>query len=161
VKSIEDHIMKGDARSMTANNPLTPARKLTSQEVADLTALAIPAHLATFDLTGFPRVIPLWFLWEDEIFYMSSGPKSRHVQDLVRDSRAGLCITIEEGQTQTGYRPFRQIMVQGYAQVQPDLDGKWASKLIRKYITGQAGEVRVKLEAGKPHVVIALRPEHF
>lgn len=146
---------------MTANNPLTPARKLTPQEVADLTALAIPAHLATFDPTGFPRVIPLWFLWEDEIFYLSSGPKSRHVQDLVRDSRAGLCITVEEDQTQTGYRPFRQIMVQGYAQVQPDLDGKWAGKLIRKYIAGQAGEGRVKLEAKKPHVVITLRPERF
>src|SRR5215471_9132799 len=88
-----------EMRGMTANNPLTPVRKLTPQEVADLTALAIPAHLATFDPTGFPRVIPLWFLWEDEIFYMSSGSKSRHVQDLVRDSRAGLCITVEEDQT--------------------------------------------------------------
>ena len=52
-------------------------------------------------------------------------------------------------------------MVQGYAQVQPDLDGKWAGKLIRKYIAGRAGEVRVKLEAEKPHVVITLRPERF
>jgi nitroimidazol reductase NimA-like FMN-containing flavoprotein (pyridoxamine 5'-phosphate oxidase superfamily) len=136
-------------------------RKLTPQEVADLTALAIPAHLATFDPTGFPRVIPLWFIWEDEIFYLSSGPRSRHVQDLARDPRAGLCITVEEDQTRTGYRPFRQIMVQGYAQVQPDLDGKWACKLIRKYIAGRAGEVRVKLEAEKPHVVITLRPERF
>ena len=82
-------------------------RKLTPQEVADLTALAIPAHLATFDPTGFPRVIPLWFIWEDEIFYLSSGPRSRHVQDLARDPRAGLCITVEEDQTRTGYRPFR------------------------------------------------------
>ncbi|MBV9258294.1 MAG: pyridoxamine 5'-phosphate oxidase family protein, partial [Ktedonobacteraceae bacterium] len=123
--------------------------------------LAIPAHLATFDPTEFPRVLPLWFLWEDEIFYLSSSPKSRHVQDLVRDSRAGLCITVEEDQTQNGYRPFRQIMVQGYAQVQPDLDGTWAGKLVRKYIAGQAGEVRVQLEAKKPHVVIALRSERF
>ena len=146
---------------MTANDPLTPVRKLTPQEVADLTALAIPAHLATFDPTGFPRVLPLWFLWEEEIFYLSSGLGSRHVQDLVRDPRAGLCITVEEGQTQAGCRPFRQIMVQGYTQVQPDLDGRWAGKLIRKYILGQAGEGRAKLEAGKPHVVIALRPERF
>ncbi len=146
---------------MTANNPLTPVRKLTPQEVADLAALAIPAHLATLDPTGFPRVIPLWFLWEDGSFYLSSGPGSRHVQDLARDPRAGLCITVEEDQTEAGYRPFRQIMVQGYAQVQPDPDGRWACKLISKYITGQAGEVRAKLEAGKPHVVIALRPERF
>ena len=136
-------------------------RKLTPQEVANLTALAIPAHLATFDPTGFPRVIPLWFIWEDEIFYLSSGPRSRHVQDLARDPRAGLCITVEEDQTRTGYRPFRQIMVQGYAQVQPDLDGTSAGKLMRKYIAGQAGEVRVKLEAKKPHMVITLRPKRF
>ena len=78
-----------------------------------------------------------------------------------RDPRAGLCIAVEEGQTEAGYRPFRQIMVHGYAQVQPDTDGRWAHKLIGKYITGQAGVVRAKLEAGKFHVVIALRPERF
>jgi len=146
---------------MATDDTSTLVRKLTPQEVADLTALAIPAHLATLDPTGFPRVIPLWFLWEDGIFYLSSGPKSRHVQELARDPRAGLCIKVEEGQTEAGYRPFRQIMVQGYAQVQPDPDGRWACKLIGKYITGQAAEVRAQLEAGKPHVVIALRPEHF
>ena len=72
---------------MTANNPLTPVRKLTPQEVADMTALAIPAHLATFDPTGFPRVIPLWFLWEDEIFYLSSGPKYNGPRKLDRGLR--------------------------------------------------------------------------
>ena len=146
---------------MATDDTSTLVRKLTPQEVADLTALAIPAHLSTLDPAGFPSIIPLWFLWEDEIFYMSCGPKSHHVQDLARDPRAGLCITVEEGQTEAGYRPFRQIMVHGCAQVQPDPDGRWARKLIGKYITGQAGVVRMKLEAGKPHVVIALRPERF
>jgi hypothetical protein len=83
------------------------------------------------------------------------------VQDLARDPRAGLCITIEESQTETGYRPFRQIMVRGYAHVQPDTDASWARKLIGKYIPGEAGVRRAKLEAGKPHVVIVLRPERF
>lgn len=146
---------------MATDDTSTLVRKLTPQEVADLTDLAIPAHLATLDPAGFPRIIPLWFLWEDGIFYLSSGPKSHHVQDLARDPRAGLCLTVEEGQTEAGYRPFRQIMVHGYAQVQPDPDGRWSRKLIGKYITGQAEVVRAKLEAGKPHVVIALRPERF
>ena len=146
---------------MATDDTSTLVRKLTPQEVADLTALAIPAHLATLDPAGFPRIIPLWFLWEDGIFYLSSGPRSHRVQDLARDPRAGLCITVEEGQTEAGYRPFRQIMVHGYAQVQTDPDGRWSRKLIGKYITGQAGVVRAKLEAGKPHVVIVLRPERF
>jgi nitroimidazol reductase NimA-like FMN-containing flavoprotein (pyridoxamine 5'-phosphate oxidase superfamily) len=143
------------------NDSITPARPLTQQEIADLTSLAIPAHLATLDPVGFPRVIPIWFLWEEGIFYLSSGPQSRHVQDLARDPRAGLCITVEESQTETGYRPFRQIMVRGYAYVQPDTDASWAQKLISKYIPGEAGAQRAKQEAEKPHMVIALRPERF
>ena len=83
------------------------------------------------------------------------------MQDLVRDPRAGLCITIEEGQTEAGYRPFRQIMVRGEASVQPDIDAIWSRKLISKYITGQAGVARAEHEAGKSHVVIVLRPERF
>src|SRR5260221_11284747 len=146
---------------MATDDTSTLVRKLTPQEVADLTTLAIPAHLATLDQALFPRIIPLWFLWEDGIFYLSSGPKSHHVQDLARDPRAGLCITVEEGQTEAGYRPFRQIMVRGYAHVQPDTDASWARKLIGKYITGQAGVLRAQRIAGEPPVVIVLRPQRF
>jgi len=144
---------------MATNSPLV--RRLTQQEIVDLVSLAMPAHLATLDPAGFPRVIPIWFLWEDGSFYLSSGPQSRHVQDLARDPRAGLCLTIEESQTETGYRPFRQIMVRGLAHVLPDTDASWARKLIGKYIPGEAGMRRARLEAGKPHVVIVLRPERF
>jgi len=146
---------------MATNDPPPAARPLTPQEIADLTGLAIPAHLATLDPAGFPRVLPIWFLWEDGSFYLSSGPQSRHVQDLARDPRAGLCITMEESQTETGYRPFRQILVRGKAVVLPDTNASWARKLISKYIAGEAGRLRAELEAEKPHVVIVLRPERF
>lgn len=144
---------------MVPHNQPVPARPLTQHEIADMLALAIPVHLATLDAAGFPRVIPIWFLWEEGVFYLSSGPQSRHVQDLARAPRAGLCLAVEESPTETGYRPFRQIMVRGYAHVQPDTDASWARKLIGKYIPGEAGMRRAKQEAGKPHVVIVLRPE--
>ncbi len=146
---------------MATDNTPTPLRNLTPQEIAHLLDLAIPAHLATLDPAGFPRITPIWFLWEDGIFYMSSGEERRHVHDLVRDPRAGLCIDIEESQTQGGSRPYRQIIARGYAQVQPDADERWARKLILKYITGQAGALRAQQSAGKPLTVIALRPERF
>ncbi len=146
---------------MATDDTPTPLRTLTPQEIAHLLNLAIPAHLATLDPAGFPRITPIWFLWEDGIFYMSSGQEKRHVHDLARDPRAGLCIALEEGQTQGGSRPYRQIIVRGYAHVQPDTDERWAHKLILKYITGQAGALRAELCAGKPLAVIALRPERF
>jgi hypothetical protein len=45
---------------------------------------------------------------------IDSGQEKRHVHDLARDSRAGLCIALEEGQTQAGNRPYRQIIVRGF-----------------------------------------------
>lgn len=146
---------------MAKDDTLTPLRKLSQQEIADLLNLAIPAHLATLDPAGFPRITPIWFLWEEGIFYMSSGQEKHHVHDLARDPRAGLSIAIEEGQTQGGSRPYRQIIVRGYAQVQPDTDVRWARKLILKYITGQAGTLRAQQSAGKPLAVIMLRPERL
>lgn len=146
---------------MVTDDTATPVRSLSKQEIAHLLNLAIPAHLATLDLAGFPRITPIWFLWEDGVFYMSSGQERHHVHDLARDPRAGLCISIEEGQTPEGSRPYRQIIVRGYAQVQPDTDELWARKLILKYITGQAGVLRAQQSAGKPLAVIALHPERF
>ena len=146
---------------MAADDILTPVRKLSQQEIEHLLQLTIPAHLATLDSAGFPRITPIWFLWENGIFYMSSGQERRHVHDLARDPRAGLSIAIEEGQTQEGSRPYRQIIVRGSAQVQPDIEEIWASKLILKYITGQAGVLRAQQGAGKPLAVITLRPERF
>src|SRR5579884_1604064 len=146
---------------MATDDPSASVRSLTQQEITDLLNLAIPAHLATLDPAGFPRITPIWFLWEDGIFYMSSGYERQHVHDLTRDPHTGLCIGVEEGQTPGGSRPYRQIIVRGYAQVQPDTDERWARKLILKYITGPAGELRAQKSAGKPLVVIMLRPERF
>ncbi len=146
---------------MATDETPAPLRKLSQQEIAHLLHLAIPAHLATLDPAGFPRITPIWFLWEDGTFYMSSGQERRHVHDLARDPCAGLCIDVEEGQTQGGSRPYRQIIVRGHAHVQPDTDELWAHKLILKYISGQAGVLRAQQSAGKPLAVIALRPERF
>jgi nitroimidazol reductase NimA-like FMN-containing flavoprotein (pyridoxamine 5'-phosphate oxidase superfamily) len=87
---------------MAMNQTPSPVRPLQPQEITDLLTLAIPAYLSTLDPAGFPRIVPIWFLWEDGSFYLSSGPESRHVRDLARDPRAGLCISVEEGQTQGG-----------------------------------------------------------
>jgi Pyridoxamine 5'-phosphate oxidase len=39
---------------------LKPPRQLGADEVEQLLACDIPAHLATLDAEGFPHVTPLW-----------------------------------------------------------------------------------------------------
>lgn len=53
---------------MATHDSPPPARRLLPQEIADVLNFAIPAHLATLDSAGFPRIVPLWFLWKTEAF---------------------------------------------------------------------------------------------
>lgn len=146
---------------MPTSPGLAPTRKLSQQELAHLLALDIPAHLATLDPAGFPRITPLWFLWEQGTFYMTSVEGKRHVADLVRDPHAGLCIDVEKAQSSLGTRPNCQITVRGYAQVMPDVDGVWTRKITLKYVTGESGAESAQRRAALPRLVIALSPERF
>jgi nitroimidazol reductase NimA-like FMN-containing flavoprotein (pyridoxamine 5'-phosphate oxidase superfamily) len=133
-------------------------RLLTDAELAVLLELDIPAHLGTLDRAGFPRITPIWFLWADGAFYMTSVPERQHVQDLLRDPRASICIDHEHPVAINGVRPNRQVRASGSAEVLPDHAGEWTRRITRKYIAGDAGEERAHLRAAMPRVVIVLRP---
>jgi hypothetical protein len=49
---------------MAADQRPTPARHLAEDEMQRLLALDIPAHFATLDRAGFPRITPISFLWK-------------------------------------------------------------------------------------------------
>jgi hypothetical protein len=42
--------------------------RFEATEIAAVLALDIPAHLATIDPDGYPRITPIWFIWEDGAF---------------------------------------------------------------------------------------------
>lgn len=70
-------------------------RQLDASEIDTVLALGVPAHLATMDRDGYPHVTPLWFVWEDGAFYMTSIADRPHLKRLSHNARAGLCIDIE------------------------------------------------------------------
>ena len=47
---------------MATDDTPTSVRTLSQQEIAHLLNLAIPAHMATLDPAGFPRITLIWFL---------------------------------------------------------------------------------------------------
>jgi hypothetical protein len=51
---------------------LKPPRRLGPDEVEQLLARDVPAHPATLDAEGFPHITPLWFVWTDGSFHMTS-----------------------------------------------------------------------------------------
>ena len=52
-------------------------------------------RLATVDANGYPDVTPLWFLWADGAFHVTSRPEAPHLDRLARDPRVGVLVDVE------------------------------------------------------------------
>jgi len=136
-------------------------RSLTSEELDSLLALDIPARLATLEADGFPRITPLWFVWEDGAFWMTSVPHQPHVRNLERDGRAAICIDVEDRGPAGGVRRHRQAKGRGLARLRVDEEGAWTRRITLKYVAGEEGANAAARRSSIPRVVIELRPDRL
>jgi nitroimidazol reductase NimA-like FMN-containing flavoprotein (pyridoxamine 5'-phosphate oxidase superfamily) len=118
----------------------------------------MPAHLATLDRDGFPHVTPLWFVWEDGAFYMTSIADRPHLKRLAGNPRAGLGIDAEEPERADGQRPNQQVRAIGNAELFPDDRAAWTTRITEKYVRGPATAASVAARAADDRTVIRLRP---
>lgn len=138
-----------------------PSRFLSDDELATLLALDIPAHLATIDRDGFPRITPNWFLWADGSFYMTSVGGRRHLRDLARNPRASICTDTEDHLAIGGVRRNHQVKARGTAELWQDIGGAWTKRITRKSVTGSEGEALAERCAAMPRTVIRLHPDRI
>ena len=147
---------------MSLNPPRPRTRKLANAEIHTLLQLDIVAHLATVAADGIPRVIPIWFVWSDGAFYMTSVDSARHVVDLQSDPRAAICLDVEAHEpTETGVRPNASVRARGRALLSRDVGGDWTRRITQKYVRGEIGRARADHRASMRRTVIELRPLHL
>ena len=139
--------------------PQPHIQRLDAAQSAKLLELDIPAHLATIDPDGYPRITPIWFLWEDGVFRMTSVEGRPHLRNLARDARAAVCVDTEAREAVTGIRASRRVRAQGLAETSRDDAGHWTRRITLKYVGGSDGEAAAERRASMPRVVITLRPE--
>ncbi len=60
---------------------------LTGKELNDFLAQQEICHVATVCADGSPHVVPVWFVWVDEVFYWRTGRNTTKAQNLKRDNR--------------------------------------------------------------------------
>lgn len=133
-------------------------RRLNRTEIETLLALDVPAHLATLDRNGFPHVTPLWFVWEDGAFYMTSIADRPHLKRLAGNPRAGLGIDVEDPERADGQRPNQQVRAIGNAELLPDDHAAWTTRITEKYVHGPAAATSIAARAADERIVICLRP---
>jgi len=113
-------------------------RPLGEEEIAGLLARDVAARVATIDADGYPHVTPLWFLWADGAFHLTSDAGRPHLVRLRANPRAGLVIDVEGEQRADGERPNRQVRAVGDAILSPDAGGAWTMRIWDKYVDGGA-----------------------
>ncbi len=136
-------------------------RQMTRPEIEALLELSVPARLATIDREGFPHVTPLWFIWVDGAFYLTSIVDRPHLHRLSVNPRAGLCVDVERSERKDGEHPNQQGRVTGRAELFPDDAGLWTSRITEKYVLGSAAVAMRASRVADERIVICLRPDRL
>jgi PPOX class probable F420-dependent enzyme len=84
---------------------------MTREEIDAFLAEPHLCHFATVDAQDRPRVRPLWYLWRDGAFYLTTRTQARHTgRDLQRQGHVALSIASEE-------RPYRAVIAHGRIEI--------------------------------------------
>lgn len=118
-------------------------------------------HLVTLRRDGAPRITPLWFLYEDDAFRMTSGAGKPHLRDLERDPRCAVIVDAEIEPAPDGERRYARVRASGRAELLEDLAKVWTKRITRWYVKGEAGERLAVRRARDDRVLITLRPERL
>ncbi|MFC9472689.1 pyridoxamine 5'-phosphate oxidase family protein [Nocardia sp. NPDC056952] len=133
-------------------------RRLEVPEIGELLGLDAVAHLSTIDSQGYPHVTPIWFLWEDGRFYLTSYPGRPHLGRIMRNPKVGLVIDVEDDLRADGERPNKQVRLVGDATVSVDPDEIWTRRIRAKYIDNTVAPGAVGYAAARERMVVAITP---
>ena len=101
---------------------------------------------------GPPHLSPVWYLYEDGVFYISIATTTVKYRLLRRDPRVSLCI---DG----GYPDYRTVLVAGVAELHPN-DEAIRRRIIRRYYEEEADAQRyADSTRGASHVLVVVRAE--
>ena len=110
-------------------------------------------RLGCLDDDGYPYVVPCWFQYADDGFYIIPRARSAWAAYMQRDSRVSLCIDTEEG---------ARVLVKGMAELieEPNVGGRWvviAQEMAFRY-RGEAGLTYLDASLNEPRWLFFVRP---
>jgi PPOX class probable F420-dependent enzyme len=101
---------------------------------------------------GPPHLSPVWYLYEDGVFYISIATTTVKYRLLRGDPRVSLCI---DG----GYPDYRTVIVAGVAELHPN-DEAMRRRIIRRYYEEEADAQRYANSTRRAsHVLVVVRAE--
>ncbi len=130
-------------------------RALTPTEVQAFLASGRLCRLACLREDGWPAVVPVWYEWDGQGFFLVPRQRSAWARDIQRDPRVSLCIDEEEP-------PNRRVLVRGQGHIleEPNVGGAWvaiARRMAARYL-GAQGPAYLEPTLSRPRWLIRVEP---
>ena len=125
---------------------------MTSSDVEAMLEEANVAVLASVDTKGRAHAAPIWYLYEDGEFLISTGRGSQ--KHLNVEAHPDVTLVIDRREV-----PYLAAMVRGKAQIEDALSDERRQKLAFRYLGEEMGRAYLKSTEGGSSVTIRLRPD--
>ncbi len=112
------------------------------------------AVLATVGPDGGAQAAPIWYLWEDGVFIMSSGRGSQKHRNVERNPNVTLVVD-------SRVVPYYAVMAQGTAEIGPRLSDDARIRMAVRYLGEEMGRAYIASVSGEDSVTIRLKPRKF
>lgn len=112
------------------------------------------AVLATVGPGGRAHAAPIWYLYEDGVFLMSTGRGSQKRRNVERHPEVTLVVDDRRV-------PYYAVMVQGAAEIGPRLSDEARVRMAVRYLGEERGRAYIARVSGEDSVTIRLRPRRF
>lgn len=109
------------------------------------------AILATVDRRGRPHAVPIWYLYEDGTFIISTGRGSQKHRNVETNADVSLVIDKRE-------LPYYSVTARGPVEIGPPLTGEQRLRLAVRYLGEDLGKRYYDATAGNDSITIRLKP---
>jgi len=129
------------------------ARELTPDVLAFLEEMRVPCVISTLRADGSPITSATLFGLDDGCIIVSTPAGRSKARNARRDPRVSVIVDTKD-------RPYRGVAIEGRADVVEDEDGALLQRIVERYQgPGTQPDVRSRLSARGPRVILRIRPE--
>ncbi len=109
------------------------------------------AVLATASRRGRPHAAPVWYLYDDAVFIVSTGRGSQKHRNVEANPHVTLVVDRRT-------LPYYAVMARGQAEIGPPLTPEQRLRLAVRYLGESLGQRYVERTSGEDSITIRLRP---
>jgi len=148
--------MTGAAETTQAPSPARPIPpSMTKEEMQKFLAQPLVAQLATVRANGSPQVVPMWFLYEDGVMYMSTRMYAAKVKHLQKNPRVAVVVDVMEAPLKN-----KVVTLEGTVEVQTTGVKEITTKIYHKYMgTAGAATPVAQQSINAPRVILKITPK--